>query len=275
MQVTSISLTQVSYSFSTNNDDSSAPFATYAETLEHGLKQPVCFAGACGIFSFTTPDNNSAAQISMTAENISRFKKRFGSEIADNGDNQYCLSGKAEKYMNAFWEYFKEKQPDSNSDGYINFEEYKNSSSLLIGYDEENNAPITTKISSGLSDECLNMFGINKCTFESVDQAFNDLLTYDENIDGIISKCEIGKGVSEDFESRAKSLDPDSLFYRCLLQFINEKEEEEEKKTTKQNEQLDIAKLRFKIDEAIDALPNIKTECKLTGLLQNLKTSLK
>lgn len=88
-------------------------------------RQAIAFDGATAIVSFRNLQNDALVQISVTAENIERFKERFGGEVIEGSNGHYTLGGKAEKYMSAFWEYYKELQPDADDNGYIEYEEYK------------------------------------------------------------------------------------------------------------------------------------------------------
>ncbi len=125
------------------------------------IKEAVFFDGAVTTVSFRSFNGDGIVNMGFTKENIDRLKERFGDEVKDGGNNSCNLSGKAEKYIGAFWEYCKEKQPDTDSDGFISLEEFKKSKSLLIGYDETNEAPVTTEISSSLTEEALKETGVD------------------------------------------------------------------------------------------------------------------
>ena len=282
MQSLSISITVNNYNNSGNEqqcgcahkEEQSWP-NIYEESMGHTVKKAVGYLGDSGVFSFCLA-NGDKINVSMTAGNISRFKEKFGDEIKQTSCDSYTLDGKAAKYAAAFWEYFTAKQPDCDKNGYINFEEYKNSDSFLIGYDEKNQMPITTKISNGFTDEELEKMGITKCTIESVDLLFNALIEFDMNMDGTIDKTELGYQCANeacDSEQTAQNI----LFVKWLLWFLDGMQDDDEKKKLlkKQSELEDSTTIRRKIMEAVNGLPDIKDSGKLGGLLQDIKSSLK
>lgn len=232
-------------------------------------KEAIDFDGAGGIFLFRSVKNDALIKISMTTDNIERFKNRFDNEITMTAEGEYILSGRAEKYISAFWEYYKEKQPDTDNNGYIDYEEFKSGKSLLAGYDEHNQAPVTTKLSDGFSDAELEKAGINSQTKVSVDEDFNGLLLFDANIDGIISKNEIGNEMTTQWVGNGK----DITMLRWLLWIAEGMQDEEKNK--KQKQTIDSENLRRKLTENLHSLPNTQNGGKLAEVLQNLKNSLK
>lgn len=232
-------------------------------------KEAIDFDGAGGIFLFRSVKNDALIKISMTTDNIERFKNRFDNEITMTAEGEYILSGGAEKYISAFWEYYKEKQPDTDNNGYIDYEEFKSGKSLLTGYDEDNQAPVTTKLSDGFSDAELEKAGINSQTKVSVDEDFNGLLLFDANIDGIISKNEIGNEMTTQWVGNGK----DITMLRWLLWIAEGMQDEEKNK--KQKQTIDSENLRRKLTENLHSLPNTQNGGKLAEVLQNLKNSLK
>lgn len=232
-------------------------------------KEAIDFDGAGGIFLFRSVKNDALIKISMTTDNIERFKNRFDNEITMTAEGEYILSGRAEKYISAFWEYYKEKQPDTDNNGYIDYEEFKSGKSLLTGYDEDNQAPVTTKLSDGFSDAELEKAGINSQTKVSVDEDFNGLLLFDANIDGIISKNEIGNEMTTQWVGNGK----DITMLRWLLWIAEGMQDEEKNK--KQKQTIDSENLRRKLTENLHSLPNTQNGGKLAEVLQNLKNSLK
>lgn len=249
---------------------------TKIDTYENKIKttkQAIGFNGATAVVSFRNLQNDAVVQISVTAENIERFKERFGGEIVEDGNGRYALAGKAERYMGAFWEYYRELQPDADNNGYIEYAEYKKSKSLLVGYDEKNGAPVTSEISSGLTDKDLEDRGIGADLKISVDEDFNNLLKYDKNIDGVIGKNELAEGMATDMSNLAAS-GKDVAFLRWLLWLAEGMQDEEKKKKNQQNAQMETTELRRIISDGINELPDIKNSGKLAELLQNLKSSL-
>lgn len=232
-------------------------------------KEAIDFDGAGGIFLFRSVKNDAPIKISMTTDNIERFKNRFDNEITMTAEGEYILSGRAEKYISAFWEYYKEKQPDTDNNGYIDYEEFKSGKSLLTGYDEDNQAPVATKLSDGFSDAELEKAGINSQTKVSVDEDFNGLLLFDANIDGIISKNEIGNEMTTQWVGNGK----DITMLRWLLWIAEGMQDEEKNK--KQKQTIDSENLRRKLTENLHSLPNTQNGGKLAEVLQNLKNSLK
>ena len=232
-------------------------------------KEAIDFDGAGGIFLFRSVKNDALIKISMTTDNIERFKNRFDNEITMTAEGEYILSGRAEKYISAFWEYYKEKQPDTDNNGYIDYEEFKSGKSLLTGYDEDNQAPVATKLSDGFSDAELEKAGINSQTKVSVDEDFNGLLLFDANIDGIISKNEIGNEMTTQGVGNGK----DITMLRWLLWIAEGMQDEEKNK--KQKQTIDSENLRRKLTENLNSLPNTQNGGKLAEVLQNLKNSLK
>ncbi len=232
-------------------------------------KEAIDFDGAGGIFLFRSVKNDALIKISMTTDNIERFKNRFDNEITMTAEGEYILSGRAEKYISAFWEYYKEKQPDTDNNGYIDYEEFKSGKSLLTGYDEDNQAPVATKLSDGFSDAELEKAGINSQTKVSVDEDFNGLLLFDANIDGIISKNEIGNEMTTQWVGNGK----DITMLRWLLWIAEGMQDEEKNK--KQKQTIDSENLRRKLTENLHSLPNTQNGGKLAEVLQNLKNSLK
>lgn len=232
-------------------------------------KEAIDFDGAGGIFLFRSVKNDALIKISMTTDNIERFKNRFDNEITMTAEGEYILSGRAEKYISAFWEYYKEKQPDTDNNGYIDYEEFKSGKSLLTGYDEDNQAPVATKLSDGFSDAELEKAGINSQTKVSVDEDFNGLLLFDANIDGIISKNEIGNEMTTQWVGNGK----DITMLRWLLWIAEGMQDEEKNK--KQKQTIDSENLRRKLTENLNSLPNTQNGGKLAEVLQNLKNSLK
>jgi Ca2+-binding EF-hand superfamily protein len=232
-------------------------------------KEAIDFDGAGGIFLFRSVKNDALIKISVTTDNIERFKNRFDNEITMTAEGEYILSGGAEKYISAFWEYYKEKQPDTDNNGYIDYEEFKSGKSLLTGYDEDNQAPVTTKLSDGFSDAELEKAGINSQTKISVDEDFNGLLLFDANIDGIISKNEIGNEMTTQWVGNGK----DITMLRWLLWIAEGMQDEEKNK--KQKQTIDSENLRRKLTENLHSLPNTQNGGKLAEVLQNLKNSLK
>lgn len=237
------------------------------------IKEAVFFDGAVATVSFRSFNGDGIVNIGFTKENIDRLKERFGDDVKDSGNNSCNLSGKAEKYIGAFWEYCKEKQPDTDSDGYMSFEEFKKSKSLLIGYDEINEAPVTAEISSSLTEEALKETGVDFSEKISVDQGFNDLIMFDKNIDGVIAKNELSELMANEMGSSASDL-KNSAMLRWILWIAEGMQDEKEKKKN-QAGQMDTENLRRMIAEGVENLPNIKNDGKLAELLQNLKTSLK
>ena len=232
-------------------------------------KEAIDFDGAGGIFLFRSVKNDALIKISMTTDNIERFKNRFDNEITMTAEGEYILSGRAEKYISAFWEYYKEKQPDTDNNGYIDYEEFKSGKSLLTGYDEDNQAPVATKLSDGFSDAELEKAGINSQTKVSVDEDFNGLLLFDANIDGIISKNEIGNEMTTQWVGNGK----DITMLRWLLWIAEGMQDEEKNK--KQKQTIDSENLRRKLTENLNSLPNTQNGGRLAEVLQNLKNSLK
>lgn len=232
-------------------------------------KEAIDFDGAGGIFLFRSVKNDALIKISMTTDNIERFKNRFDNEITMTAEGEYILSGRAEKYISAFWEYYKEKQPDTDNNGYIDYEEFKSGKSLLAGYDEHNQAPVTTKLSDGFSDAELEKAGINSQTKVSADEDFNGLLLFDSNIDGIISKNEIGNEMTTQWVGNGK----DITMLRWLLWIAEGMQDEEKNK--KQKQTIDSENLRRKLTENLNSLPNTQNGGRLAEVLQNLKNSLK
>jgi Ca2+-binding EF-hand superfamily protein len=232
-------------------------------------KEAIDFDGAGGIFLFRSVKNDALIKISVTTDNIERFKNRFDNEITMTAEGEYILSGRAEKYISAFWEYYKEKQPDTDNNGYIDYEEFKSGKSLLTGYDEDNQAPVATKLSDGFSDAELEKAGINSQTKVSVDEDFNGLLLFDANIDGIISKNEIGNEMTTQWVGNGK----DITMLRWLLWIAEGMQDEEKNK--KQKQTIDSENLRRKLTENLNSLPNTQNGGKLAEVLQNLKNSLK
>lgn len=232
-------------------------------------KEAIDFDGAGGIFLFRSVKNDALIKISVTTDNIERFKNRFDNEITMTAEGEYILSGRAEKYISAFWEYYKEKQPDTDNNGYIDYEEFKSGKSLLTGYDEDNQAPVATKLSDGFSDAELEKAGINSQTKVSVDEDFNGLLLFDANIDGIISKNEIGNEMTTQWVGNGK----DITMLRWLLWIAEGMQDEEKNK--KQKQTIDSENLRRKLTENLHSLPNTQNGGKLAEVLQNLKNSLK
>ena len=198
-------------------------------------KEAIDFDGAGGIFLFRSVKNDAPIKISMTTDNIERFKNRFDNEITMTAEGEYILSGRAEKYISAFWEYYKEKQPDTDNNGYIDYEEFKSGKSLLTGYDEDNQAPVATKLSDGFSDAELEKAGINSQTKVSVDEDFNGLLLFDANIDGIISKNEIGNEMTTQWVGNGK----DITMLRWLLWIAEGMQDEEKNKKQKHRKRYD------------------------------------
>ena len=232
-------------------------------------KEAIDFDGAGGIFLFRSVKNDALIKISMSTDNIERFKNRFDNEITMTAEGEYILSGRAEKYISAFWEYYKEKQPDTDNNGYIDYEEFKSGKSLLTGYDEDNQAPVATKLSDGFSDAELEKAGINSQTKVSVDEDFNGLLLFDANIDGIISKNEIGNEMTTQWVGNGK----DITMLRWLLWIAEGMQDEEKNK--KQKQTIDSENLRRKLTENLNSLPNTQNGGRLAEVLQNLKNSLK
>ena len=233
-------------------------------------KEAIKYENADGVFTFRSFQNESVVRVSMTKENIERFKQRFGDEISDTADKNYILSGKAEKYMSAFWEYYKEKQPDTDENGYIDYSELKIGKSLLVGYDDKNNTPVTVSLSDGFSDEELEKMGVDKQLKISVDEDFNALLGFDENIDGIIGKNEIGNGIADQQLSGGK----DITLVRWLL-WISEGMQDEDKKKKEKQTNINSENLRRKLMENINSLPTSQNSGKLAEVLQNLQNSLR
>ncbi len=255
------------------NKDTKAKIDAY-ESSTKTARQAIAFDGATAVVSFRNLQNDALVQISVTAENIERFKERFGGDVIESSNGHYTLGGKAEKYMGAFWEYYKELQPDADDNGYIEYEEYKKSKSLLVGYDEENSAPVTAEVGSGLTDKDLKDRGFGADFKISVDEDFNNLLKYDSNIDGIIGKNELADGIAADMSALAAS-GKDVAFLRWLLWLAEGMQDDEKKKKNQQNAKIETTELRRTIADGINELPDVKNTGKLAELLQSLKSSLK
>jgi hypothetical protein len=111
--------------------------------------------------------------------------------------------------------------------------------------------------------------GINSQTKVSVDEDFNGLLLFDANIDGIISKNEIGNEMTTQWVGNGK----DITMLRWLLWIAEGMQDEEKNK--KQKQTIDSENLRRKLTENLHSLPNTQNGGKLAEVLQNLKNSLK
>lgn len=234
-------------------------------------KKAVWFDKATETVSFRGSQNDGITQVALTKENIDRLKQRFGDDLKWDGVCGYNLTGKAEKYISAFWEYHQEKQPDIDDNGLISRDEFIKSKSLLIGYDEESQAPVSVELTP-IANE-IDKIDDDLTYDKSIDELFNELIKFDENVDGIISKKELGENMTVNAGadmSRAK----DVAMLRWLL-WIAEGMEDEKKRNKNNVAKMDTENLRRTMFEKIDALPNVKNNSKLAELLQNLKGSLK